>query len=174
MSEMKEETLVVSADMHVPFAAEDIWPLLCPVREYDWIEAWKCDVVHSASGVNELGCVFRTDFPTEVGQETWVTSRYEPASRLEFVRMNEARAIRFEITLISGGTGTKLTWTQHVTPLNRAGEEYVKGKPEAFAAQMAALKTLLVHYLETGKMLKSENIGLMERVETNVHGGTAG
>ena len=39
---------------------------------------------------------------------------------------------------------------------------------------MAGLRTKLVHYLEAGEMLKGENIGLVERIKTNVHGGAAG
>ena len=75
MSGFEGTRITVSADMHLDFAAEEIWPQLCPVREYDWIEIWDCEVLHTESGYNELGCVFRTDFPTEGGEEIWLTSR---------------------------------------------------------------------------------------------------
>jgi hypothetical protein len=28
-----------------------VFPLLCPVRERDWLEGWEADMVYSASGV---------------------------------------------------------------------------------------------------------------------------
>ena len=163
------ETITVTAEMNLAFPAEAVWPLLCPVREYDWIEVWDCELVHSVSGVNELGCVFRTAFPTEGDRETWVTSRFEPCERLEFVRVNNARAIRFVIRLFPEEGGTRLTWTQHVTPLNDAGREYLKDKPEAFRTQMAMCGKMLAQYLETGQMLKGETLGLVERMTTHVH-----
>lgn len=148
-----KKSLAVTAGMTINHAPEAIWPLLCPVREYDWMEPWKCEVVHTVSGVNELGCVFRTEFLTEGDKETWVTSRFEPNVRLEFVRTNSRRAIRFVIKLEPIEKGTRMSWTQHVTPLNEEGETYLLTKPEAFAQQMRVLETMLNHYLDKGTMM---------------------
>ena len=41
-------------------APEKVFPLLCPVREADWIPGWQYELVYSESGVAELGCVFTT------------------------------------------------------------------------------------------------------------------
>jgi hypothetical protein len=54
-----------------------VFPLLCPVREYEWIEPWSCDMVFSESGLAENNAVFRTHFPAQGGEETWVVCRYE-------------------------------------------------------------------------------------------------
>lgn len=168
------KTSTVSAVMRVGFPPESVWPLLCPVREYDWIEPWDCELVQSDSGVNELGCVFRTEFPTEGGPDTWVTSRYEPPTRLEFVRVNDWRAIRFVIELEPEADATRLTWTHHVVPFGEAGEAYVRKKPEAFAAQMGMLEKMLVHYLETGQMLRGDDSGLVKEMGAHVYGGKTG
>lgn len=169
MAEFKGKTLTVSACMHFNFPARDIWPLLCPVREYDWIEVWDCKMMHTESGYNELGCVFRTNFPTEGDAETWVTSRFDPMKRLEFVRVNSWRAIRLVVNLSEQDNATRLTWTQYVTALNEQGNEYITAKPEVYATQMAMLEKMLAHYLKTGHTLKGENIGLTERIKTHVH-----
>jgi len=42
-----------------------VFPLLCPLREYEWIEGWQCEMLHSDSGIAEKNCVFRTRFPGE-------------------------------------------------------------------------------------------------------------
>lgn len=62
---------------------EKVFPLLCPVREYEWIPGWDCELLHSQSGVAEEDCVFRTD-RTDTGPMTWVVSRYQPPDRIEF------------------------------------------------------------------------------------------
>jgi hypothetical protein len=157
----KEKTMAVkgnrhwtaTADMRLAHPARDIWPLLCQVREYDWIAHWDCEVVHTESGINELGCVFRTDFPAE-GPETWLTSRYEPCSRLEFVRTGRDRIIRFEITLEADGNGTALGWTHHVTALSEEGAALFEGYAKRLADNMALLERMLGHYLDTGEMFR--------------------
>ena len=55
---------------------ERVFPLLCPVREADWIEGWDPVFVASASGLAERDCVFVT---ASGGQEAiWTITRHEP------------------------------------------------------------------------------------------------
>ena len=37
-----------------------VFPLLCPVQEALGLPGWSAQILHSDSGVAELGCVFRT------------------------------------------------------------------------------------------------------------------
>lgn len=46
--------------MHASVRPEKVLPLLCPIREYEWIEIWECEMIHSNSGYAELDCVFKT------------------------------------------------------------------------------------------------------------------
>jgi hypothetical protein len=39
---------------------ERVFPLLCPIREADWLEGWDPLVVFTNSGVAEPACVFMT------------------------------------------------------------------------------------------------------------------
>ena len=169
MPELRGQRIVVSAEMHLNFTAKTIWPLLCPVREYDWIETWDCKILHSESGFNESGCTFTTDLPSEGGKEVWLTSRYDPHQRLEFVRTNAIRIIHFVVKLKPAGKGTRLTWTQLVTALNEQGNDYVANKPKAFATQMTMLERMLAHYLETGKRLNIDTHGSIKRLKTHAH-----
>jgi hypothetical protein len=78
---MKKETFkakrhFVSRNLHLESTPEKIFPLLCPTKEYDWIETWKCDLIFSESGFAELDCVFNTHFEGDV-KETWVVDKYE-------------------------------------------------------------------------------------------------
>lgn len=154
MSGSKMESVTVSVAMRLGSPVAEVWPLLCPTREYDWIEHWECELMHSESGYNEQGCVFRTNYPVEGGEEVWMTCRFDPLKRIEFVRTNPLRVIHFVIDLERDGEGTKLTWTHHVVALCEAGNAYVKDKPGTFAAQTKVLEGMLSHYLETGEMLR--------------------
>ena len=62
---------------------EKVFPLLCPVRECEWIPNWRCEMLHSNSGVAEEDCVFRTNC-SDTGPMTRVVSRYEPPVLIEF------------------------------------------------------------------------------------------
>ncbi len=74
-------------------APDQVFPLLCPVREYAWIHDWRCELVHTASGLVEKGCVFVTPYPPE-GRTVWVTSVHDPAARrVEFVRVAGERLV---------------------------------------------------------------------------------
>lgn len=134
---------------------ERVFPLLCPVREYEWIEPWRCDLVYTQSGVAEAGCVFRTSFPGDPGPETWVVSRYEPPALIEFVRVGEHRAGKLEIVLedLPGGR-TRSLWRHGFTGLDPAGNAWIAAQGEAkHAREMAVLLDMLAHFLGTGRML---------------------
>lgn len=153
MAAFTPERLTISTEMRFAHPAEVIWPLLCPVREYDWIAHWQCEILRSESGVNELGCVFRTAFPDD-GPEVWLTSRFEPCERLEFVRTGRDRIIRFVIGLAADGGGARLIWTHHVTTLTPEGGRALADKPRAFAKQTGLIERMLGHYLDNGRMLR--------------------
>jgi hypothetical protein len=149
---IKSHTMVLEA------APEAVFPLLCPVREYDWIEPWRCRMIYSRSGVAEQDCIFQTEFPKDGPTDTWVVCRYEPPQLIEFVRVNTMRAIRYTITLHqTEGGKTDAKWRQVVTGLTEEGDRLVEQEPgEAYRAQMERLAELLNHYLSTGQRLSYE------------------
>ena len=136
----------------------DIFPLLCPMREYDWIEHWSCEMVYSESGFAEPDCIFTTSFPEPGGRDTWVVCRHEPPARIEFIRTNSLRVMRYAITLTEQAPGrTRARWQQTITATNEEGNEHLGTlTDEAFTAQVATLETLLNHYLQTGRMFRGQ------------------
>jgi hypothetical protein len=135
---------------------EIIFPLLCPVREHEWIEPWKCDLIYSETGFAEQDCIFQTDFPHDGPRDTWVLSRYEKPTLVEFIRVNAIRAIRYTITLRQIEEGkTESEWRQVITGLNAEGDRFVSSlSDEEFKHRMEMLREMLNHYLTTGQMLK--------------------
>ena len=153
---MSHPRKVVSHVMQLDAAPDEVFPLLCPVREYEWIDVWQCEMIHSASGVAEAGAVFRTAFPQDGPPDIWVISRYEPPCVIEFVRVNALRTVHFSIDLESEGAGRSCwRWTQTLTGLNAEGDARVAAVDASeFAQKIDALGAKLAHFLATGTMLR--------------------
>jgi hypothetical protein len=49
--------IIRSYTQHIEARPEDVFPLLCPVREADWLAGWMdgLEMVHSGSGLAEDG-----------------------------------------------------------------------------------------------------------------------
>jgi hypothetical protein len=65
--------------------------LLCPVKEYDWIDILQCELVHTNSGFNALECVFKakpTAFAKQIGHTLNDPAEFTIAGALE-VRLNQ-------------------------------------------------------------------------------------
>jgi len=147
---------VVSASQTLNAPPHDIFPLLCPVREYDWIEDWSCTMISSRSGYAELNCVFTTaqDRSDESGRrEVWIVSRYEPGRAISFVKFCDGLyVVAYDIGLTPEGPDqTRAVWTQTRIPLNAEGATLVATMTsEAFCSMIQVLEEKLNRYLRTG------------------------
>lgn len=145
-----------SFTMTIDATADTVFPLLCPVRESDWIEAWEYRMIYSETGVAEMGCVFLTDLPGR-GVETWMVTRYEPSTEIEFCRSAGAtRTCHLRVSLEDHGDGaTTLAWTYTHTGLDEAGREWVENySASRFRSEMRGMEERLRHYLREGEMLR--------------------
>lgn len=144
-----------SKSMHLPATPDKVFPLLCPIREYDWIEVWKCDLIHSMSGAAERDCVFFTDF-RDCGDEIWTCTRYEPNHTVEYVRFAPLGVItHLSIVLAPDGRGgTNVLWQSVLTGTTDAGREYVAGHTmERYEQEAGAIEHMLGYYLKKGECL---------------------
>ena len=109
----------------VPASPEQVFPLLCPLLEYQWIPGWRCELLQSDSGVAEEDCVFRTDFADQ-GPMVWVVSRYEPPARIEFTCfVADSHVQRLKITLTAAGDATRLDWTNRWLAVGPRGDAWI-------------------------------------------------
>jgi hypothetical protein len=140
---------VLRAHMRLPAAPARVFPLLCPVREAEWLPGWQAEVLHSVSGVAELGCVFRTR--DEDGRErVWTITRHDPAAGVvQFAQFLAGLCvIRLDIQLEPDGPGTLAHWTYTVAALEPGHPEFFEYYSEAgFQARMARLGGLLEAFL---------------------------
>jgi hypothetical protein len=140
-----------------PAPAERVFPLLCPVREADWVPGWQYRLIYSRSGVAELGCVFTT--PNADSRDTvWVVTEYDPAAlRIQFAWVwPEMVATLLEIQLRPAGSETEAHIRYTYTGLSEAGNAEVQRYDRAwFAAKMNGWEKAINHYLTTGKRIEA-------------------
>ncbi len=79
-----------------------VFPLLCPVREAEWLDGWKYEMIHSDSGLAEEGCVFSTPGDGEANT-VWIISRHDNENHLiEFTRFTpDSRTCVLKVAVIS-------------------------------------------------------------------------
>ena len=87
---------------------------------------------------------------------TWVVTRYEPATRIEFCCfVAEHFIMRLKIVLAPELGGTRLTWTRRWLSLGPQGDAWLAGRSEAELDRMVDARYVeLAHFLETGEMLR--------------------
>ena len=145
-----------TCSMQLQGSPEQVFPLLCTVREYEWIDSWQCKMIYSNTGVAELDCEFKTAFPGDGPEDTWIVSRYEPPLLIEFVRINSLRTIRFNLSLIRKDDGTtSLIWMQIFTGLTSQGDDLIKSlSDEIYRERVATREHQINHFLSTDQMLR--------------------
>lgn len=131
-----------------------VFEQLCPTREYDWIDGWSCQLVHSDSGYAEQDCVFVTAVFKELGVETWTCSRYEPSTRIEYTRMSPHTVIRLEFILSPATNGTHLSARFIFSSLDDSGDAFVSTCDAGFGERhLKPGLIMLEHFLTTGEKL---------------------
>ena len=115
-----------------PFSREQVFFQLCPSRELDWIEGWKCDLLYTSDGYIEQDCIWTTPESNIFGPGLWIVTCYQPSRKLEFVRLIEDRVIEHaRIHLFDNDDGTtKGVWELTFTALNVSGNEMVAAMPD--------------------------------------------
>jgi hypothetical protein len=156
-------------DMHIDAPVEDVFPLLCPVRENDWVIGWEemTTLISSESGFAELGAVFQTQHPGEAA-EAWVITQYEPMERIAFARFGGDVVTRLEIDLAEVHGKTRATWTTSQVATSASGNARVEAvTQDSHDASRTGLEVMLKYYLATGEMIDAEK--LHERLEAPAH-----
>ncbi|MDJ0958599.1 MAG: hypothetical protein QNI91_17155 [Arenicellales bacterium] len=135
-----------------------VFPLLCPVREADWIEDWEPFVVFSDSGVAERDCVFITG--AEPINAIWYITRHEPANYfIEMVKISPTvTACKLTIQLRPAERGSEAMVTYTHTSLGAEGDAFVASFTEGYYHQvMREWEARINHYLTHGSILRTQS-----------------
>ena len=158
MEESKGKRVVEDYTGRVEASPDKVFPLLCPIREYDWIDGWACDMIYSESGFAENNCIFKSEFASGI-EATWVTTRRDDHNfAFEFVIFFPGLAVaKMDISLEENEDGTTaMRWVRTLTSITENGDQlldHTSGEP--FRQRMDWLYKSLNHYLKTGEMLKT-------------------
>ncbi len=162
---------IQSAVMTLSASCAEVFPLLCPAREVDWLPYWRCEMIYSDSGRAEDNCIFRTEFPGDRGRETWTVSHYEPVRAIEFVRFTpEIKLTRLDVHLYPTGDQTIAMWHRTVTALGDRGRKVVESMvQEEYEEEIRGLEGMLNHYLVTGRMQSTQATSSSLKATTDGH-----
>jgi hypothetical protein len=133
-----------------------VFPLLCPVREADWIDGWSPIMVLSQSGYAEQDCVFITD--AKVHDSIWYITRHDPARFfVEMIKITPAvTACKLTIRVRPAKPGCEAEITYCHTSLGPEGDVYIAGfSAEYYVQFMREWESRLNHYLKHGSALRN-------------------
>lgn len=156
MSEFIGKRLVQQHQMTVHAPASEVFPLLCPKREEDWLDGWSYRMIHSESGYAETGCVFQTDFPGE-GPSVWLAHKIDPVNHegeyIRFIPNLAIATLKFDVV---AKTEESITYnvTRTFIGLSDYGNIYAERESAATPALTGFLEQSLNHYVKTGTILK--------------------
>lgn len=137
--------------------ADEVFRLLCPVRENEWIPGWQeaCKVLHTDSGIAEEGCVFTTYYPDE-GRAVWLCSDYDPAAyRIEYIKHIEGKAIaKWQMRVEPLGPRRCVLISRfEMTALSEVGKRHVLNFfADRHDELLEGIRTKIVYFLQTGQM----------------------
>jgi len=141
----KSQQLLREAVISVKAKIEEVFPLLCPKKEEEWIPGWICETIYSKSGYNEQGAVFKTTKP--YGTELyWTTLEYDIKKRLVdfFIMAPGLYMLRYKIAVISDKDSLTLTFNQLFTAVSDEGNKFLdRYRTEDFPGRIKELESLI-------------------------------
>ena len=142
---------------HLVAPPETVFPLLCPVRECEWVQDWDPELVVSSSGVAEPDCVFLT---SDRGRDAiWVVTRLDRASwTIELLKVTPGVTVgHITVKLTAEPSGSAADVTYQHTAISDAGRDFVDRFTEEFyEAFMKEWEASMNHYLTTGELRRVE------------------
>jgi hypothetical protein len=133
-----------------------VFPLLCPVREEEWIPGWEdetYELIFSKSGFNETGCIFKTHFKS-AADSFWTCLKFDRKHfEVEFlVHVVGLEMRRFTIRLKQNDDkSTNAQFIMSTTALSASGNELVENLTEAvYVKFITGFETMLNYYFQHG------------------------
>ena len=132
-----------------------VFPLLCPVKEMDWVPHWEPEVVISESGVIEQDCIFIMQ--DEPQNSVWYVSFFDSENYIiQFVKVvPDYLLTKIDIMLSPDlDIRTKAHISYEYMAINEAGVKFVNDlTDDKYLQFMKNWEKALNHYLTTGEMM---------------------
>ena len=136
---------------------DKVFPLLCPVREAEWLDDWQYHMIYSERSLVEEGAVFSTSYEGE--EDTiWIVTKHDSRTRkVEFARFtNKSRTSLLKIAVKpKGGHNSYVEVSYTYTGITPAGNDFVDSFTEdAFLEAVTFWENSMNYFLETGDRLR--------------------
>ena len=130
---------------------EEVFPLLCPKREEEWIPGWECETIWSKSGYNEEGAIFRTTKPYDT-ELYWTTLQYDIDKKIVDFLITAPRLymFRFKIEIdVDENDLLTITFTQVFTSISEEGNILLERyEGEDYKGRLKSLEGFMNRHLE--------------------------
>lgn len=130
-----------------------VFPLLCPVREVEWIPGWDPRLVISESGFMEKNCIFIE--PENEIEAIWIVTSYKKNQFLDMYRVLPGVCVsQFTISLFENNEVTDAEISYEHTALGESGEKIVSEfTNDNFNEFMSHFEEAINHYLVFGEKI---------------------
>ena len=133
-----------TATIDVAAPADDVFALMCPVREYEWEPGWTTNLILSNSGLVEEDCVFTTPGGASHGSDAespdavWVTPIHDLyARRLMMIKVTPGQCVtRLDMVVNDTADGSSVTTSYEHTALSESGRAIVDDHTHTRYAEM--------------------------------------
>ncbi len=139
---------------------ETIFPLLCPVKEKEWLDGWSYKLIYSQSGFAEEGAIFTTSKEGEEDTAWIITVRDNENHKVEFVSVTpKSRASSLKIKVRQKGFDSSFVDIKYThTSLSSNGDNFIDNHTEkVFLGMMKFWEDSMNYFLKTGEKLKKIN-----------------
>ena len=155
MNIIKPKNVKRSYNQTINSSPDKVFPLLCPVKEKDWVNGWDPELVITNSGFAEKDSIFVTKHGSE--NNYWIITRHDPVNyEIEMLIISpEITVGKLEIKLHKkedDKTRADISYTY--TSLSSRGDEFVKNyTEEKYVDFMKTWEEEINYYLLKGKKL---------------------
>ena len=123
------KTISIKQIITIDAPVHEVFPLVCPVREYEWIREWKCKLIHCPNGKNEKDVVFKEKMSSPFlmggigGKTTWTTLLHDTINhRLHFNWDNKISNSLYKVEMVPiGKNSTKCVLDLTFNIVNKKG-----------------------------------------------------
>lgn len=136
---------------------EKVFPLLCPVREAEWLDGWQYNMIFSESGLVEEGAIFSTPLKGEENTIWIVTKHDRKTHTVEFTRFtHNSRTCILRIAVNSKEENSSYVDVSYTyTGITLAGNDFIDTFSESvFLEAVIFWEKSMNYFLETGGRLK--------------------
>jgi len=139
----------------------DVFKLLCPTKEADWIPGWNADntsIIYSKSGYAEDREVFKTSPENVTGEGVWIITKFNPTSEIALIKLMEDLIQYIKITLVDNNDGTITgIWESTHTALNERVNTIIEKMPDE-NLHTHNLFQMIQNYLGNPNAIESEKV----------------